>query len=179
MSMIYTERLYLTRFTGTDQEIREMLKNWISDPAVQSGYGEPAFTTAADVRNLLNRYRSEPYRWAIYESNSRQCIGQIAFCRIWDDVKTAEIEYCIGSAYQGNGYAGEALSAVIAYAFSRTDFRQLEAYYRAENSRSGRVLEKSPMHKTDTVERFRREFAKQENAVCYGITADEWMSTAH
>ncbi len=153
-----------------------MLKNWISDPAVQNEYGEPVFTTEEDVQNLSNRYITEPYRWAIYENNSNQCIGQIAFCKILDDVKTAEIEYCIGSDYQGNGYAGEALSAIIDYAFSQTDFKRLEAYHRAENPRSGRVLEKSSMHQTDTVERFRRvAITEHKNAVCYAITADEWM----
>ena len=90
--MIYTKRLSLLHFTGTDQEIRDMLKNWISDPAVQNEYGEPVFTTKEDVRNLLNRYIAEPYRWAIYEENSDQCIGQIGFCKIWEDVKAAEIE---------------------------------------------------------------------------------------
>lgn len=173
---ISTERLTLTRFTGSDAEIRDMLRNWVSDPAVQIEYGEPVYTTEAAVRCLLNRYMSEPFRWAIQENSSRQCIGQVAFCRIWEDVKTAEIEYCIGSGFQGNGYAGEALAAVIAYTFSHTDLRQLEAWHRAENPRSGRVLEKSSMHRTDTMERFRREGASHENAVCYGITAEEWLT---
>ena len=154
-----------------------MLKNWVSDPAVQSEYGEPVFTTEEDVRNLLKRYMAEPYRWAIYENNSDQCIGQIAFCKIWDDVKTAEIEYCIGADYQGNGYAGEALSAIIDYAFSQTDFKRLEAYHRAENTRSGKVLGKSSMHQTDMVERFRRGMTTEhKNEVCYAITADEWTA---
>ena len=176
--MIRTKRLSLTRFTGFDREIREMLENWISDPKIQSGYGEPVCTTEADVRNLLDRYMSEPYRWAIRENISDQCIGQIAFCKIWDDVKTAEIEYCIGAGFQGNGYAGEALAAIIEYAFSHTGFERLEAYHRAENPRSGRVLEKSSMHLTDTVERFRREGTRRGNEVCYSITADEWMSAS-
>ena len=81
---ISTERLTLTRFTGSDAEIRDMLRNWVSDPAVQSEYGEPVYTTEAAVRCLLNRYMSEPFRWAIQENSSRQCIGQVAFCRIWE-----------------------------------------------------------------------------------------------
>ena len=175
--MIHTKRLSLIHFSGTDQEIRDMLKNWVSDSAVQNEYGEPVYTTEEDVRNLLKRYMAEPYRWAIYENNSDQCIGQIAFCKIWDDVKTAEIEYCIGADYQGNGYAGEALSAIIDYAFLQTDFKRLEAYHRAENTRSGKVLGKSSMHQTDMVERFRRGMTTEhKNEVYYAITADEWMA---
>ena len=175
---IRTERLTLTRFTGSDREVCSMLRNWVSDPAIQGEYGEPVCATEADVRRLLNRYLSEPFRWAIHENSSGQCIGQIAFCRIWDDVQAAEIEYCIGAGFQGNGYAGEALAAVIAYAFSYTDLSRLEAWHRAENPRSGRVLEKSSMHLINTVERFRREGASHENAVCYGITAGEWRAAA-
>ena len=96
-------------------------------------------------------------------------IGQIAFCRVYEELRTAEIEYCIGTAFQGRGYAGEALSAVIGNIFANTDFQRLEAYHRAENTRSGRVLEKSAMHITDNVERFRQQGITPEGEVCYCI----------
>lgn len=175
-SIIETGRLILQPFAGSCKEIRDMLKNWISDPAVQNEYGEPVYTTAEDVEKLLTRYRADPYRWAICEKESGECIGQVAFCKVWEDVHTAEIEYCIGSAFQGNGYAGEALSALIDYGFTHTDFRCLEAYHRAANPRSEKVLLKSAMHPTDTVERFRREGITPENEICYCIQYDEWLS---
>ena len=105
----------------------------------------------------MEKYQSEPYRWAVWEKKSGECIGQIAFCKIWDEIHTAEIEYCIGQSFQGNGYAGEALKAVIDYTFTQTDFERLEAFHRKENPRSGNVLMKSLMHPTDTAERFRRQ----------------------
>ncbi len=43
--MINTERLLLRRFNGSDKKIQEMLKNWISDPAVQNEYGEPVYNS--------------------------------------------------------------------------------------------------------------------------------------
>ena len=52
---------------------------------------------------------AESYRWAVWEKKSGECIGQIAFCKTWDDIRTAEIEYCIGQRFQGDRYAGEAL----------------------------------------------------------------------
>ena len=172
--MIETERLLLKHYSGTDKEIRDMLKNWISDPAVQTEYGEPAYTTFASAKETADQYQKEPYRWALWEKKSGECIGQIAFCKIWDDVHTAEIEYCIGRSFQGNRYAGEALNAVIDYAFTHTDFEKLEAFHRKENPRSGKVLMKSSMHPTDTVERFRRQDVHPENESCYCITAAEW-----
>ena len=172
--MIKTERLQLKQYSGTDKEIHDMLKNWISDPAVQTEYGEPAYATFQSVKELVKMYQTEPYRWAVWEMKSGECIGQIAFCKVWDDIHTAEIEYCIGQSFQGNGYAGEALKAVIDYAFTQTDFERLEAFHRKANPKSVRVLMKSSMHLTDTVERFRRQGIHPENEICYCIKAPEW-----
>ena len=177
--MINTKRLKLQLFSGTDTETGQMIKNWISDPLVQKEYGEPVYTTKEELRPLMERYKKDPYRWAVYEKESGECIGQIAFCRIWNDVKTAEIEYCIGTGYQGHGYAGEALSAIIEYGLTQAGFAKLEAYHRTENIRSGKVLLKSSMHTTDTVERFRQEGTKPAGEICYCITADEWNPTEH
>ncbi|MBQ8921954.1 MAG: GNAT family N-acetyltransferase [Oscillospiraceae bacterium] len=189
---IDTKRLILRRFTEAD--LPDMLKNWIADPAVQQEYGEPCYPDVESAGALLHKwiasYESPAfYRWAIIERESGQNIGQIAFCRVYDDVKTAEIEYCISRAFRGRGYAGEALQAVIADTFTQTDFEKLEAYHRAENITSGRVLEKSAMHRTDSVERFRRAGEQSKGEVCYcirrdgmnypGITEDFIRSCAH
>lgn len=58
---------------------------------------------------------------------------------------------------------------MIGFAFRETGFETLEAYHRAENARSGRVLEKSPMEPCGNVERFRRESGRPLNEVCYSI----------
>lgn len=177
---IETERLILRPFSAGDLD--DMLKNWVADPQIQHEYGEPVYKTRAEANRLLQQYlagyaRPDFYRWAIIERGSMQNIGQIAFCKVWDDCETAEIEYCIGAAFWGNGYAGEALSAVIAYTFAHTGFRKLEAYHRAENPESGRVLQKSAMHVTDTVERFRRAGETPEGEICYCILKHESSRT--
>ncbi|MBQ3125623.1 MAG: GNAT family N-acetyltransferase [Clostridia bacterium] len=172
---IETPRLFLRAFT--DEDCGEMLQNWISNPKVQFAYGEQVYSNAEEVGALLNRWkvgyaRLDFYRWAIVEKASGENIGQIAFCRVYEDCRTAEIEYCIGEPFWGNGYANEALSAVIDFVFQHSDFCRLEAYHRAENRKSGRVLEKSPMHLTDTVQRFLRENQPPHGEVCYCITKE-------
>lgn len=169
---ISTQRLILRRFCADD--LRDMRTNWVSDPAVQEEYGEPCYPTeeaaAALLQTWIAAYDNPAfYRWAIIERSSGENIGQIAFCRVYDDCKTAEIEYCIGQRFWGHGYAGEALSALIAHCFAQTDFDKLEAYHRAANVKSGRVLEKSQMHRTATVERFRRAGEQPEGEICYCI----------
>ena len=169
---IETERLILRRFT--DADAADMLQNWAADPHVQHEYGEPVYETPEAVRGLLSAYlagyaRPDFYRWAIEERKSGQNIGMIAFCRVWEDCETAEIEYCIGTDFQGHGYAGEALAAVIQWTFAQTGFHRLEAYHRAANPKSGRVLQKSAMYRTDSVERFRRAGETPDGEICYCI----------
>lgn len=61
---------------------------------------------------------------------------------------------------------------LLVFSFKNTEFIKLEAYHRIENVKSGRVLEKSIMHITDTVERFIREKSLPHGEVCYCITND-------
>jgi len=178
---IETPRLLLRAFEYSDAG--DMLKNWIADPKVQSEYGEPVYSAPMQVKALLDKWISgyagdDFYRWAVIEKESGENIGQIAFCRVYEDCRTAEIEYCIGMEFCGRGYAGEALAAVVDFAFANTEFERLEAYHRKENIRSGRVLEKSPMHVTGNVQRFARENKVPCGEVCYCITREEWKQMA-
>ena len=170
--VIETKRLVLRPFVRSDAA--DLLELWIADPAVQREYGEPTYETMDAVETLLHKwiagYESPAfYRWAMIEQESSRCIGQIAFCRVYEDCRAAEIEYCVGQSRWGRGYAGEALEAVIGHIFANTDFAWLEAYHREENQKSGRVLQKSSMTVTDNVERFRRAGEEPVGEVCYRI----------
>ncbi|MDO4355453.1 MAG: GNAT family N-acetyltransferase [Clostridia bacterium] len=174
-----TERLVCRRFRPEDCE--DIFRNWAANPHIQLEYGEPVYAEISQVRDLLAGYvegyrRPDFYRWAIVERASGENIGQIAFCRVYSDCRTAEIEYCIGEPFWGNGYAGEALAGLIDFAFENADFVRLEAYHRRENGKSGRVLEKAAMRIADTVERFAREGKLPEGEVCYCIDRDAYMS---
>lgn len=167
-----TRRLICRPFQMGDEE--DMFQNWAANPHVQHEYGEPVYTTIAQVKELLTHYitcyqKPDFYRWAIIEKSCGENIGQIAFCNVYSDCQTAEIEYCIGEPFWGNGYAGEVLAGLIDYTFENTDFVKLEAYHRSANIKSGRVLEKSSMSITDTVERFIREQKEPVGEVCYCI----------
>ncbi|MBR2925434.1 MAG: GNAT family N-acetyltransferase [Clostridia bacterium] len=169
---IHTARLLLRPFEPMDGV--SMLENWIADPAIQHEYGEPVYSTIGEVTVLLEGWISQYaqqdfYRWAIVEKETDACIGQIAFCQVYSEEATTEIEYCIGQSRWGRGYANEALSAVIDFAFGQTGFTKLEAYHRAENIKSGRVLEKSSMYRTDTVLRFTKAGMEPHGEVCYCI----------
>ena len=142
---ITTERLILRQFEYKDDE--SMLKNWVADEKIQSLYSEPVYSTKEAVRELLNKYigsydKSDYYRWAVVERKSGECIGQIAFFLVDSKNHFAEIEYCIGSKFQCNGYATEATKAIIAYGFNTINFHKIQICTKTINAPSKRVIEK-------------------------------------
>ncbi|MGN0823869.1 MAG: GNAT family N-acetyltransferase [Candidatus Coproplasma sp.] len=142
---ISTDRLILRRFEYADGDA--MLKNWVADKNIQSLYSEPVYTTNEAVKELLDKYissyeKSDYYRWAIIDKKSGECIGQIAFFLVDNKNHFAEIEYCIGSAYQCKGYATEATKAVLAYGFDKVNFHKIQICTKTINAPSKRVIEK-------------------------------------
>ena len=75
----------------------------------------------------------------------------------------------------GNGYATEALRAVIEYLLKECDFYLVEARHISENPASGRVMEKAGMHK-DAVLRDRRinkHTGERNDAIICSMTKEE------
>lgn len=142
---IETERLLLRRFDHADNAA--MLKNWVADEKIQSLYSEPVYTTPEAVRELLDKYissyeKSDYYRWAVVEKASGECIGQIAYFLVDSKNHFAEIEYCIGGAFQRRGYATEATKAVMAYGFRQMNLHKIQICTKTINKPSMRVIEK-------------------------------------
>ena len=142
---IETERLILRRFEYADDDA--MLKNWVADEKIQSLYSEPVYSTKAEVKGLLDKYigsyeREDYYRWAVIEKASGECIGQIAYFLVDSKNHFAEIEYCIGSAFQCKGYATDATKAVIDYGFNEINLHKVQICTKTINAPSKRVIEK-------------------------------------
>ena len=96
------------------------------------GLWRAEFTTSEAVKELFDtKYidsysRDDYYRWAVIEKGSGECIGQIAYFTADSDNQHGEIEYVIGPAFQGKGYATEMTRAVIAFGFEKINFHRIE-----------------------------------------------------
>ena len=103
---IETERLVLRRFTLQDAET--MFANWASDPEVTKYLTWQAHASVEDTRAILSdwtRHYGEGgfFEWAIELKEIGQPIGSIGVVRIDEQIKEAEMGYCLGKAYWGRG----------------------------------------------------------------------------
>ena len=176
--MIETERLILRRFEYSD--IDSMLRNWIADEETQGGYGEPYYPTPEAVRDLfdtkyiISYVKNDYYRWAVIEKETLECIGQIAFFRMDTANRHGEIEYVIGPAFQGEGYATEMTKAVIAFGFDQIHLHRIEIDCRTENKASQRVIEKCGLKYEGVFRDFFWRRDHYEGRQVFSILEREW-----
>ncbi len=82
----------------------------------------------------------------------------------------ATIGYWLGRPYWGQGYATEAVRALLAYGFQQQSLEKIEADHLAGNHASGHVMEKAGMkHEGVRPHHFKKD-EKYLDAVIYGLT---------
>lgn len=83
--------------------------------------------------------------WAIEMKNGGQVIGTCSLTRDKDNAKIAELGYGIRKEFQKNGYASEAVSAALNYAFCECGATRIFARVMAENEPSARLAKRVGM----------------------------------
>jgi len=175
---IETERLLLRPFRMSDAPA--MFRNWASDPAVTQYVTWPTHKTveetAAIIESWVRQTAEDPsfYQWAIELKPLGEPIGSIAVAHLFEDVAGAELGWCIGRAWWGQGIMPEAAGAVIAYLFERAGFERVAARYDARNERSGRVMQKLGMVREGVLRQAGRCNAGVCDEVVYSILRREY-----
>ena len=130
--MIETKRLKI--YAASQNEMERFIASQMID-ALKLAYTE-----------MLNGCLNNPDQWEWYaiwmiELKDGTHIGELCF-RGLDASGIAEIGYGISEKYRNHGYAGEAVKAVLKWAFDHPDVTAVEAETDPENAASKRVLEK-------------------------------------
>ena len=174
--IIRTARLTLRKIETTDADM--MFKNWSGDDEVSRYMRWPTHKNADETRetiqNWFEGYQSNNrYHWGICLRDG-QMIGSVGVIMTAEYDFKAEIGYCIGRNWWGQGYTSEAVKAVLDYMFQNTDIERIEAYHSGQNPASGRVMAKAGM----THEGFARHKYKNRDGFqdchLYGIIREEW-----
>jgi RimJ/RimL family protein N-acetyltransferase len=158
---LVTEHLRLRRSIPDDAEA---ISAYRSDPEVHRYQGwertDPEGVRAG-IEEMSGRAPGEPGGWVQLSVLLRvgdDLIGDVGLSPAEEEPGVIKVGYTIDPAYQGRGYATEAVGALVAYSFERLEAAVVRAYASAENVASTRVAEK--------VERFERRYG---NEVWFGV----------
>ena len=175
-----TERLLLRKIKDGDYKIA--YKEWCSDPD-QVKYTIHGIHKNEEVtKKVYDRWIEEysdpkTLRWIIVLKSNNEPIGTIDINNSMAKFSSVEPGYVIAKKYWGNGYATEALKAVMKYLFEELEVELVYAEFMEDNIGSGRVMEKCGMKK-DGILRNRcvDKTGKRENLLAYSITKDEFLN---
>lgn len=142
-----TDRLILRKIELSDYE--EIFNCWTSDSNVSKYVTWYPHKTADDTKKLTNYWVNDYdnefcYRWLVVLKNTNETIGMIDVIAKNLQYMTAEVGYCYGSKFLGNGYATEALKEVIKYLHSE-GFPVVYAQHFKSNIASGKVMKNAGM----------------------------------
>ena len=141
-----TKRLILRPFVLQDAE--DIFQNWAADPEVTRFLSWRPHQTVEVTKAVINSWQKD-YRgsgrchWGIVWKETGGLVGNIAVVESGRD--WAELGYCLGRAYWGQGIVTEAARAVIDYLFSKTTLSSIRARHHPDNPASGAVMRKAGM----------------------------------
>ena len=172
-----TARLILRKVRIDDAQA--MYSNYASDDEVTRYLTWPTHQTPDISRMVLTDWvssytKNDFYLWAItLKETGDQMIGSISVVRHNDNIRKAEIGYCIGRAWWHQGIMTEALQAVMKHLFDTVGYNRIEAAHDPNNPNSGKVMMKCGMKYEGTL----RQSDRNNQGLCdvriYALLAQE------
>lgn len=163
--IIETPRLILRRFRIEDAE--DMFENWASDPEVTRFLTWPAHSDIDVTREILKDwiplYEDGAYfNWTMEHRETGKVIGNISVVKLNENTEAADLGYCMGRAFWGQGLMPEAVKAVIDYLFDVVGLNRIAACHDIHNPKSGRVMDKAGMKQEGIL----RAAGKNNQGIC-------------
>ena len=163
--ILRTGRLVLRPFENEDAA--DLLRVF-AEPDVVRYWSSGAWTDIAQAEAMIAEAR-QAYRdgglarYAIALADTNRLIGICNLRGFFEQNRRCELGYALGRAHWGQGFAAEALEALLDHAFHVLDINRIEADIDPRNEASARLLEKLG---------FRREGYMPERWIVHGEKAD-------
>ena len=153
------------------------------DAEVMRYWSSPPLTDAAAARTLLDDMRSRfaartLFQWGVALRDSGAVIGTCTIFHLDADHRRAEIGFAIGRAHWRRGYASEAVTALIRFAFDELDLHRLEADPDPQNLPSIRLLERQGFRREGLLRERYFLNGEPQDAAYYGLLRREWTEAA-
>lgn len=170
-----TERLLLRQFLPTDApRIRELAG--AEEVAAGTLLPHPYEDGTADtwiVNQRQNFETGSTVYFAVTLAQNGALIGSIGL-EIAREHRQARLSYWLGVDYWRQGFATEAVKAVLAYGFERLDLNRIYAPHFSDNEASGRVLRKAGMTHEGRMREHYLRFGRFVDLELYGMLRREF-----
>ncbi len=156
--VLETERLRMRELTLSDTaDVREMLTDEEARRIFARVVHMPDYAERWVARNR-RRYREDGHGlWALETRAEGAFAGDCGItCQQVGDQRLLEVGYHLTLAARGKGYATEAASACLRYAFERLGTSRVVSIVDVENPASGKVAERIHARREEGLERFGR-----------------------
>lgn len=172
--ILKTERLVLRMFELSDTvDVFAYAQN----PAVGPMAGWPPHRNLEESRRIVQHFITHGDVWAIVEKKTGRVIGSIGLhADMKREVENARmLGYALGESYWGQGYATEASSAVLRFAFEELKCPVVSAYHYPKNTKSKHVIKKLGFTPEGTL-RLASTLTDGTltDEVCYSLTREEY-----
>jgi ribosomal-protein-alanine N-acetyltransferase len=139
-----TPRLLLRPMQDGDAEA---LFTVFSDPAVMRYWSTPPWTDLAQARREITddaagHATGEHLALGIVRRGDGQLIGRCTLFDRWPSCRRAQVGYGLAASAWGQGFATEAVTALLHHGFDALDLNRIEADIDPRNTASARTLER-------------------------------------
>lgn len=175
--LLETPRLWLRRFQTGDEAPFLAYRN---DPEIaryqswESFSPEEATEFIAEQQSLQLGEPGKWFQFAIELKETASLIGDCAFKVNEDDSRQAEIGFTLARAFQGKGYAAEAVERVLLYGFAELSLHRIIAITDCENISSVALLERLGMRREAHFIQNIWFKGKWGDEYLYALLRDEW-----
>jgi RimJ/RimL family protein N-acetyltransferase len=152
-----------------------------SDGTMMRYWSSPAMQERAEAEALLLKIHrgfadKSSFQWGVERKDDGRLLGTCTLFHLHAGNQRAEIGYALASAYWKRGYMGEALTALLDYAFGPMQLRRLEADVDPRNANSMRAIARLGFLQEGLLrERWNVAGEIQDSAVL-GLLAREWQA---
>jgi len=171
-----TSRLLLRPLQLADAD--RMFLGWATDMEVVKYLSWKPHLSVDETKRIISYWMSnypDPkfYIWGI-QVKQGPLIGTISIHSIHDGFERGEVGYALAKPYWNQGYATEALQAIVDYAFDTVAFNRLEAHHSIYNPASGAVLIKAGFQHEGVLRQFYRSNDGFQDSSIYAILKKDW-----
>jgi RimJ/RimL family protein N-acetyltransferase len=152
-----------------------------SDREAMRYWSRPAMTEPAEAEALLREIQGYLesktfFQWGIARREDGLAVGTCTLFRIDREHRRCELGYILRRDLWGQGFATEALTAVVEHAFGALGLHRLEADIDPRNAGSIRLVERLGFKREGHLRERYFVAGDIQDSIIYGLLAPEWRS---